>query len=683
MGLVLPSMIADPLVLESLCDYAASVLTQYDLIEGAFHFIVDTGCSTSASPCKEDFESLHPLDKPITLHGIARDSTVTQGGIMHVECINTSGEVTVICTFGFYDTNLTVRLFSPQSYFLQRPRKNGKFTISWSKAFLELDQGEVRNDKKITDILPCIIDRASHMPLLTCFHNVNKVTQNLQVNNGIIDVDSDNLTATQRQLLRYHYKLGHLGFQYLKWMLSSGIFGPIGMSCASKDVPNPPCQACLQGGQQRNPTPGNIHTQVKRSATKRDQLFPGQRIFSDQYVSSVPGRNYNGRGQSQSQLTYKGGTVFADAASSYISLHHQMGFTAHETILSKIAFEREAFTVGVNVSEYNTDNGVYTSKEFTLDLANKNQTNRLSGVGAHHQNGPAENAIKNISRRARIFMFHAALRWPDHYDKSLWPLAMTHAVHLHNHTPRRQDGLCPVEIWSSSKSNYSHLKSAHPWGCPVYVLDPRLQDGFKIPRWEPRSRRGIYMGVSPLHASTVGLILNPNSNRLSPQFHCIYDDYFETVHHNSESPPPIWEDLVINSRFRNDLEGDIADSWDEPVTPADPHREQHPGHRDDKHTSPPVVHRPSPNKESPKRDSPHETVPTLPKTSPIETAPLAVPPTSVKVTEPSKPVDPSPRRSTRVRKPVDRFTPDKAHGYHVICRFALKLVACLCLYSSH
>ena len=187
-------------------------------------------------------------------------------------------------------------------------------------------------------------------------------SQNLQVNNDIIDVDSDNLTVNQCQLLRFHYKLGQLGFHYLKWMLSSGLFGPIGMSYASKDVPNPPCQACLQGGQQRNPTSGNIHTQVKRSATKRDQLFPGQRIFSDQYVSSVPGRNYNGRGQSQSQLTYKGGTVFADAASSYISLHHQMGFTAHETILSKIPFEREASNVGVNVSEYSTDNGVYTSK---------------------------------------------------------------------------------------------------------------------------------------------------------------------------------------------------------------------------------------------------------------------------------------------------------------------------------
>ena len=73
---------------------------------------------------------------------------------MRVECINTRGEVTVIRTFGFYDTNLTVHLFSPQSYFLQCLRKNGKFTISWSKAFLELDQGEIRNNMRITDILP-------------------------------------------------------------------------------------------------------------------------------------------------------------------------------------------------------------------------------------------------------------------------------------------------------------------------------------------------------------------------------------------------------------------------------------------------------------------------------------------------------------------------------------------------
>ena len=52
------------------------------------------------------------------------------------------------------------------------------------------------------------------------------------------------------------------------------------------------------------------------------------------------------------------------------------------------------------------------------------------------------------------------------------------------------------------------------------------------------------MGISPLHASTVGLILNPNINRLSPQFHCVYDDHFETIHSKFDAKPPdIWEKL--------------------------------------------------------------------------------------------------------------------------------------------
>ena len=83
-----------------------------------------------------------------------------------------------------------------------------------------------------------------------------------------------------------------------------------------------------------------------------------------------------------------------------------------------LSFEREAATVGVEIKGYNTDNGVYTAKEILSKLNKNSQTLRLSGVGAHHQNGPAENAIKNISRKARIFMFHAALCWSDKFDKA-------------------------------------------------------------------------------------------------------------------------------------------------------------------------------------------------------------------------------------------------------------------------
>ena len=121
MGHVVPSLVTDPLVLDSLRDYH-SMHNQQTMIDGSFQFIVDTGCSTSASPCKDDFEELIQLPKPVTLHGIAGDSKVTQGGIMRFQCVNTKGEIVTIRVFGYYDTNLHVRLFSPQAFFSHRPK---------------------------------------------------------------------------------------------------------------------------------------------------------------------------------------------------------------------------------------------------------------------------------------------------------------------------------------------------------------------------------------------------------------------------------------------------------------------------------------------------------------------------------------------------------------------------------
>jgi hypothetical protein len=53
-------------------------------------------------------------------------------------------------------------------------------------------------------------------------------------------------------------------------------------------------------------------------------------------------------------------------------------------------------------------------------------------------------------------------------------------------------------------------------GCPVYVLDPKLQDGQKIPKWDPRSRRGMFVGVSNAHSSIVGRIERADRECLTP-----------------------------------------------------------------------------------------------------------------------------------------------------------------------
>jgi hypothetical protein len=85
----------------------------------------------------------------------------------------------------------------------------------------------------------------------------------------------------------------------------------------------------------------------------------------------------------------------------------------------------------------------------------------------------------------------------------------------------------------------------------IYVLDPRLQDAKKIPKWSMRSRRGIYHGVSKHHSSTVHLVLSQETGAISPQYHCIFDDTFSTIWSDGQFDPLIWQNLVeqVESHF--------------------------------------------------------------------------------------------------------------------------------------
>ena len=87
-------------------------------------------------------------------------------------------------------------------------------------------------------------------------------------------------------------------------------------------------------------------------------------------------------------------------------------------------------------------------------------------------------------------------------------MAVTYADYLYNNTPNAQN-LCPADLFTGSTVPRHRLRDIHFWECPVYVLDPSLQAGKKLPRWEPRSRRGIFVALSTIHASEVPLVLNP------------------------------------------------------------------------------------------------------------------------------------------------------------------------------
>ena len=177
----------------------------------------------------------------------------------------------------------------------------------------------------------------------------------------------------------------------------------------STTVDAPKCAACQFGKQERTPKAGTTVKRDREVILKADKLEPGDLVFSDQFVSSLPGKVFGKRGASISSNSYSGGTLFCDAASKKIFVNCQVSLGAYETIESKLMFERDAQTSGVTVKAYCTDNGVYTSKEFMKELDASGQGIKHSGVGGHHHNGVAENGIKNVVRIARTLMIHAAL----------------------------------------------------------------------------------------------------------------------------------------------------------------------------------------------------------------------------------------------------------------------------------
>ena len=203
---------------------------------------------------------------------------------------------------------------------------------------------------------------------------------------------------------------------------------------------------------------------------------------------------------------------------------------------------------------YSSDNGIYISKEFTKEFFGKGQGIRRSGVGGHHHNGCAENEIKTTVRLERTMMIHAELNWPKMRAGNLWPYALNQAAHLHNHSSDIKSGFTPEDLLTRTKSSYSYVKNARIWGCPAYVLTPRLQDGFKIPKWEPRSKQGQYLGVILYHASTVGTVRNLRTENISPQFHCVYDDFFETVNSTPEEEPKVWPELITFQGYLSEID---------------------------------------------------------------------------------------------------------------------------------
>ena len=661
--------------------------------------VIDTGASCSVTPNIHDFVNTPISPNGISMEGLHGDKTEVLGeGVIRWDIEDVNGIRDHIETYAYFMPKANVRLFSPQVYMTEQASKGNphcEFRLDSKGTTLALaNRTELQFPLQQGNNLPIMLThRALHPENKRFSGTVHRRKQNrfanlatflcsstfTAMNNGAIfntsssggiviphQIDDSpavlqksnwNLNDAQKELLLWHSRLAHINLQHVQALLAKPsnkdqkrIISP--SNNKSSHCVRPLCEACQYAKQKRrNPPSTLIRTRPENEgALARNILIPGQRVSVDLYQSSTKGRLPFSFGKEKIENKFTGGAIFVDVATKVIHHTHQYSTTSSESLNSKHSFERFCDSFGVTVKEYIGDNNPFHSTEWKNDCQNQNQTRMLSGVGAHHQN-QVERYIQTIMNMSRALMLHFALHWPQAAKPDLWPFAIDHAVYIWNRLPNSLTKLSPLEHFTSSIfPNHHHLQCLHVFGCPVYVLDPKLQDGKKLPKWNKRSRRGVYLGISKLHSSTVHLVLNVDTGKVTPQYHVVFDDTFSTVFSDGVFTDDVWNSIVTSNHERHqdadtalDAEPFIEDSSPSDADHSHDFDFPRPSLPEGGHLTPTLTPEGAPS-------NPEGGTPEIEGAVPVSSG------RNHRHTSTQPPSSPAPlRRSGRLRKPVDRL----------------------------
>ena len=499
----------------------------------SFLIFWDSGATVSITPHKEDFEGpLRPKQGNGPLTGIAEDlSDRVQGeGTVCWYVTTTDGALRQIKMPALYLPDAEDRLLSTNSFCDLFPQvkltQQGRDGIRVS--------GDVHLGAIHAQPHP-----SNNIPHTTAFgaESVKRAVVSLVAHISEVSTANQNLPEASKELLRWHQRLGHIGFRRLQVLLRNGTLAHSEAkrrlhSAAARIQELPLCAACQFGKQRRRPAPGTRSVADPSQALKLRQghLHPGQCVSVDHFVSRVKGRLPNTYGKEHDDERYTGGCIFVDHSTGYIHVVHQTHLNSHETLKAKHSYEALCRDYGVIPQSFISDNGTaFTSADFNQDLQRFRQVHQFAGVGAHHHNGVAERAIQTIMSMARTILHHAATHWPAAIDPVLWPFAVDYSVLLYNMIPRQDTGISPHEMFTRQKVKPEFYQTLHVFGCPIFVLDNRIADGKKIPRWEARSQKGLHLGPCKKHSSKAPLTLNLRTGKVTPQFNVVFDDWFASV----------------------------------------------------------------------------------------------------------------------------------------------------------
>ena len=178
---------------------------------------------------------------------------------------------------------------------------------------------------------------------------------------NVVHDSNRNLSNAEKELLRWHFRLGHLSMNKVQALLRTSKLASSDnqrkLHRAAAKVKPPMCAACQYGKQCWSSTPGSgSKPEGVQGVTKQEATLPGQRIFVDHFYCSDPGRTWESKGKASSDHCV-GGVIFMDSASSFMHVEFVEHFNTHETLAAKECFEQCCQDVGIVPQSHVLDRG--------------------------------------------------------------------------------------------------------------------------------------------------------------------------------------------------------------------------------------------------------------------------------------------------------------------------------------
>ena len=162
---------------------------------------------------------------------------------------------------------------------------------------------------------------------------------------SVTSANNSNLSEAEKELLRWHFKLGHITFSKVQHLMRSGILAHFeGMRRLHKAASSlnhaPKCAACTFAKQRVRSSPGRKISGIQDVAgtLRANNIFPGKEVSVDHFICSCKGRLFTSKGKSKDSDMYCGGCIFVDHCSSYIFIEFQTTLHSNKTVLAKEAF---------------------------------------------------------------------------------------------------------------------------------------------------------------------------------------------------------------------------------------------------------------------------------------------------------------------------------------------------------